>query len=99
MTQIKAPSLRSLALACVLVFAALIGFAALALAISGSAAPLQLADPGPLVRWGLPIFRGITDLTTAVAIGAVTMALFATSNGTWQLRRLLDLAGAAATVW
>ena len=99
MTQIKAPSLRSLALACVLVFAALIGFAALALAISGSAAPLQLADPGPLVRWGLPILRGITDLSTAVAIGAVTMALFATSNGTWQLRRLLDLAGAAATVW
>jgi len=60
---------------------------------------MLLADPGPVVRWGLPAVRGLTDLATAVAVGSLTLAVFATANGSWQLRRLLDLAGAAASVW
>jgi len=69
------------------------------LGFSGAAAPLKLADPGPVVRWGLPLARGIADLAAATAIGALTMAAFATASGTWQLRRLANLAGAAATIW
>ena len=69
------------------------------LAFAGSAAPMALADPGPVVRWGLPVVRGITDLATAVAIGGLALAVFATENGSWQLRRLLNLAGISASVW
>ena len=99
MTQIQKPTIRSVTIAAVIVFGALVVFAAVGLAISGGAEPLLLADPGPLVRWGLPTVRGVTDLATAVAIGSLTMAAFATANGTWQLRRLLDLAGLAAALW
>jgi cytochrome c oxidase assembly factor CtaG/putative copper export protein len=73
--------------------------AVLGLELGGGAAPLALADPGPLVRWGLPLVRGITDFAMAASIGALTMASFATAQGTWQLRRLLTLAGSAATIW
>ena len=99
MIQIQKPSLRAVTLGSVVVFASLAVVAAAALDFSGAAAPLALADPGPIVRWGLPILRGTTDLATAVAIGALTMAVFATANGSWQLRRMLDLAGTAATLW
>jgi cytochrome c oxidase assembly factor CtaG/putative copper export protein len=87
------------ALAAVLVFGALALFAWIGLTFTGAAAPLILADPGPVVRWGLPIVRGSTDLATAVTIGSLSMAAFATSTGTWQLRRLLDLSGLAAALW
>ena len=69
------------------------------LIFSGAANPLVLADPGPFVRWGLPVVRGMTDLATAVAIGALAMTAFATAKGTWQQRRLLDLAGISAAIW
>ena len=76
------------------------GFATLVgLAVTGAANPLSIADPGPLVRWGLPVVRAVTDLATAVTIGALCMAVFATSPQSWQFRRLLNLAGIAASVW
>lgn len=77
-----------------LVLAAIFG-----LNLGGGAAPSLLSDPGALVRWGLPLIRGVSDLATAVAIGALLMAVLATGNGSWQLRRLLNVAAIAATVW
>ncbi|MFM7030082.1 MAG: cytochrome c oxidase assembly protein [Micrococcales bacterium] len=77
-----------------------LGVASLAgLAITGAAAPLQLADPGPIVRWGLPVVRGITDFSTAATIGALTMAVFATKAPSWQFTRLTNLAGLSAIAW
>ena len=77
-----------------------LGAATLAgLAVTGAAAPLQLADPGPVVRWGLPVVRGITDFSTAATIGALSMAVFATKAPSWQFTRLINLAGLSAIAW
>ena len=94
-----ARSPRQVLLAAAIAVALLAVGAISGLAFAGSAAPLALADPGPIVRWGLPLVRGLTDLATAVAIGSLVLAAFATPNGSWQLRRLLDLAGISAAVW
>ncbi len=93
----RSPRQAAFAAACVLLL--LIAGSLAGLAFSGAAAPLALADPGPVIRWGLPIIRGLTDLSTAVTIGSLTMAVFASSNGSWQLGRLLNLSAAAASVW
>lgn len=69
------------------------------LVLGNSAAPLVIADPGPVVRWGLPLVRGVTDFAMATAIGSLVMAVFAAGEGTWQLRRLLNLASLAAAIW
>lgn len=71
----------------------------LALIFGNGAAPQLLADPGPVVRWGLPLIRGLQDLATATAIGSLALACFAGVNDTWQLRRLQNLAAGGAAVW
>jgi len=88
---------------------ALIGFAFLTLGLvaaaivglnlGGGALASALEDPGPVVRWGLPLIRGGMDLSMATAIGSLGMAVFATADKSWQLRRLQLLAGASAMVW
>jgi putative copper resistance protein D len=88
---------------------ALIGFALLTLGLvaaaivglnlGGGALASALEDPGPVVRWGLPLIRGAMDLSMATAIGSLGMAVFATADNSWQLRRLQLLAGASAMAW
>ena len=90
---------RNLVIAGSISLALLVLGAVAGLAFSGAAAPLLLADPGPIVRWGLPVLRGLTDISTAVTIGSLAMAVFASANGSWQLRRLLDIAGGSAALW
>jgi cytochrome c oxidase assembly factor CtaG/putative copper export protein len=82
-----------------LLLAAMVVASAVGLVIGNAAAPLALSDPGPIVRWGLPIIRGVTDFAMATAIGSLVMAVFAAGDGTWQLRRLLNLASFSAAVW
>ena len=77
-----------------LVVAAIVG-----LNLGGGALASALEDPGPVVRWGLPLIRGAMDLSMAISIGSLGMAVFATANKSWQLRRLQLLAGASAMVW
>ncbi len=77
-----------------LVIAALVG-----LNLGGGALASALEDPGPIVRWGLPLIRGAMDLSMATAIGSLGMAVFATADHSWQLRRLQLLAGSSAMVW
>ena len=77
-----------------LIIAAIVG-----LNLGGGALASALEDPGPVVRWGLPLIRGAMDLSMAVSIGSLGMAVFATADGSWQLRRLQLLAGASAMVW
>ena len=84
-------------------FFALLAFAVaatvLGLRLGGGAAPSLLQDSGAVVRWGLPIIKGLTNISMAVTIGSLAMACFATSNSSWQLRRLQNLAALAASVW
>ena len=96
-TAIPAPS-RAIRGSLVLVLAMVVA-TVLGLLIGNAAAPLQISDPGPVVRWGLPVVRAVTDFATAVAIGSLVLALFASADGSWQLRRLLNLASFAAAIW
>lgn len=43
------------------------------LALSGAAAPRELIDPGPLVRWGLPLATSLARVAAAVTIGALML--------------------------
>ncbi len=40
-------------------------------ALSGAAAPLELGDPGRLVRWSLPVVRVLADLASALTVGGL----------------------------
>lgn len=69
------PTLRP-SLPLVLVAAAVLAVAAtlVGIALSGAATPTLLSDPGPLVRWGLPVVDVLVQIACAVTIGALVLA-------------------------
>lgn len=50
---------------------------AAAIWFTGAVAPSVLADPGLLVRWGLPLIRTVGDLTQSLTIGLLVLACVA----------------------
>ncbi len=78
-----------------------VGLAAtvVALTAGGGAAPPLALDPGPIVRYGLPLVKLLTDLATAVTLGTLLLAVFALSAREKEFDRALDLAAAGAGVW
>lgn len=71
----------------------------IALVLGGGAAAPLVADPGPVVRYGLPIAKLVMTIATAVTIGALLLALIALAPGRPEHHRALDIAAAAAGVW
>ena len=71
----------------------------IALLIGGGAAAQTLADPGDVVRWGLPISKLIFNFSIAVAVGAAAFAAFAISEDNPLLQRVLNLSGFAGIFW
>lgn len=69
-----------------------------ALAFGGGAAAPLLADPGALVRWGLPASTLIVNLSAAGAIGALVLACFAFSPEKDEFGKSLDFAAGSAAV-
>lgn len=82
------------------------------LALTGAAAPQELFDPGPLVRWGLPIVTTLTWVGSALTVGAFALCALALPRPTGGPRddseqhadgkawRLLTLTGGmTAVVW
>jgi putative copper resistance protein D len=69
------------------------------LAIGGGAAPLQFSDPGPVVRYGVPIAKALMNLSMAVAIGSLVFAVFAAKEKSPVLRKLLNLSAIGAAFW
>lgn len=67
--------------------------------LGGAAAPTPLADAGSVVRWGLPIAKGITELGTAVAIGSLAFGAYALSAKSAQLTKAMNLAALGAGLW
>lgn len=67
----------------------------------GAVAPLALLDPGPLVRWGLPLSRTVHDLAAALTVGALLIGgLLAPETKTSDRRaRAGRLAAWSALVW
>ena len=89
---------RSLALA----FPLLVGVG-LALAVGlmvggGASAPLLL-DPGPFVRYGLPIAKGIVTLGSALTLGSLLLAAFAMPQDSPLFSRALGVSAIGAGAW
>ncbi|GAB2689201.1 cytochrome c oxidase assembly protein [Thalassiella azotivora] len=66
---------------------------------TGAAAPFALQDPGPLVRWGLPIARAAQDVGGVIALGALLLAATAVPAGSRAFRRAAGVGAVAAAVW
>ena len=69
------------------------------LIIGGGADPLQFSDPGPIVRFGTPIAKGLMNLAMAMAIGTLVLAAFAANDKSAVLRKLLNLSAISAAAW
>lgn len=65
----------------------------------GGAAPLLIADPGPVVRWGLPIATLFVNLSAAGMLGSLVLALFALRRGSDAFDTALDTASVSAAVF
>ncbi len=70
----------------------------LGLWIGGAADPRILQDPGAVVRYGLPAARTLVNLSMAVLIGSLAMAIWAFAPERPEWRTALDLAAASAAV-
>ncbi|MFT2817461.1 cytochrome c oxidase assembly protein [Leifsonia sp. A12D58] len=68
----------------------------LGLAFGGGADPQLLADPGPAVRWGLPIVKLFVNIGAAGTIGALVLTCFALSPKEREFNSALDFAAASA---
>lgn len=88
--------LRVIGPATLLLAAAVAMIAALAFG-GGAAAPL-LADPGALVRWGLPAATLVVNLSLAGTVGALVLACFAFSPDRSEYGTALDFAAGSAAV-
>jgi cytochrome c oxidase assembly factor CtaG/putative copper export protein len=61
-----------------------------ALLVSGAADGVVLGDPGPLVRWGLPVTETLVELAAALTLGSLVLAV-------GILPRRADLGGSVGT--
>jgi cytochrome c oxidase assembly factor CtaG/putative copper export protein len=66
------------------------------LAYGGGAEAQLLADPGAVVRWGLPVAKLCVNLGAAGTIGALVLACFALSPREREFGTAIDLAAASA---
>ncbi len=75
--------------------------AALAAGLGGAVTPYVLGDPGPLVRWSIPLVRVVHDVAGALTVGLLLVAGFLTPETTRTHRRELATRAASATaaVW
>lgn len=89
MIRIAGPAVL-LAAACVALLAAL--------AIGGAANPQLLQDPGPVVRYGLPVTSMLVNIAAAGVLGSLVMALFVLRNDKPEFTRTLDIAAGSAAV-
>ncbi len=81
-----------------LILAVAIGAVVAGLLIGGGAAPRPIGDPGDVVRFGRPILNLLVNLSVAVVVGALALALWAFSSAEKAYRRAIDLAAASAVV-
>ncbi|WP_323742125.1 cytochrome c oxidase assembly protein [Microbacterium sp. UFMG61] len=91
------PAYRVVGLA-ILVGAGLIGAIA-ALALGGGAAPLLLGDPGPAVRWAIPIVKLAMNVSAAAMLGSLVLALFALRSEQKSFDTALNTASIAAAIF
>ncbi|WP_336644637.1 cytochrome c oxidase assembly protein [Microbacterium sp. USHLN186] len=81
-----------------LVVGAVVGLIA-ALVVGGGAVPPKLLDPGPIVMWGLPVVKLVTNLAAAAMLGSLVLALFGLRAGTRPFETAVDTASVGAAVF
>lgn len=82
----------------VLLAAGLLG-AIVALIIGGGAAPLLLQDPGPFVRWAIPLVKLVMNIASAAMLGSLVLALFALRSEQKPFEVALNTASVGAAVF
>ena len=84
-------------------FAGAVGTSVLAVTIgvlfSGAVDPSPLLDPGPLVRWGLPLVTVLVHLCSMVTVGGLTLCATVLRPRTAMWDRAADLSTGAAIGW
>ncbi|HWH97675.1 MAG TPA: cytochrome c oxidase assembly protein [Pseudolysinimonas sp.] len=76
------------------------GFVAVVVALGvGGGASGGVAGGDPIVLWGLPIAKLVTNLGIATTLGALLLAIFALSPSAEEFDRALDVGAAGAGVW
>ncbi|WP_317451893.1 copper resistance D family protein [Microbacterium sp. NIBRBAC000506063] len=70
-----------------------------ALNVGGGAAPLPLQDPGAFVRWALPVAKLVTNLSAALMIGPLVLALFTLRPGERPFEQALNAASVGAALF
>ena len=68
------------------------------LAVGGAANERALADPGAVVRFGMPLLRTLVNLAVSGLIGSLVMAVWAFSTDRPEYRIALDVAAGSAAV-
>lgn len=76
-----------------------LGFAVFSLQFGGAVTPQKIADPGAVVRYGLPIAKLIVNLSAAGTIGALVLASFAMTKEKREFGATLDIAAATSGIW
>lgn len=75
--------------------------ALVAASLAGILAPLVLEDPGPVVRWALPLVRVVSDLSSAATLGLLILAAFLVPERKTTERRIQAsrLAAVTGVIW
>lgn len=92
------PRLVRVAGPALLVLAAVVSVVA-ALFLGGAAQATLLVDPGPVVRFGLPLAKALLNISAAVTIGTLFLTCFALSRDEPAHDRAMDVAAGAAGLW
>lgn len=90
---------RLVALAPAGLLAAAIVVLLIGLAIGGGATALAVADPGPVIMWGLPVLRLLFNLAASVTIGALVCAMWVASRDEPEFERTMTIAQGGAAAW
>jgi cytochrome c oxidase assembly factor CtaG/putative copper export protein len=70
-----------------------------ALQIGGAATAPLVFDPGPVVRYGLPMVTMFVNIGVAGTLGALVLTLFALSDREPEYGRAIDIAAGFAAFW
>ncbi|GAA1132500.1 cytochrome c oxidase assembly protein [Microbacterium aurantiacum] len=70
-----------------------------ALIYGGAVAPLAIGDPGPFVRWSVPVVKLTVNLAAAGMVGILITALFTLRAGERPFEAALDAASVSAAVF
>lgn len=76
---------------------AIVGTATAVLTTAATANPTNVFETAPIVEYGLPIFKTLTNISIAAVVGSLMLAAFVLPETSAARREVLDL-GAGATI-